>query len=229
MKFISRKIIIFLLIIAALFIIFNYTRVSDYITLETLQARRQLLQDFVQKHYLFSVMIYIGVYSLLLACAMPVVIPLALVGGFLYGIVFGFIYAGLSCLIGSLISFLALRYVVAHWIRDWHNERIESFNKLVQKYGYSYLLVLHFLSVVPLFVINLLAAVANVPLFTVIWVTIIGTSPLNFLCVVSGQRLSTIQSAKEIFSPTIILLFVLLALVACVPLFIKKIKGLFSV
>ena len=98
MKFFSRKIIIFLLIIAALFIIFNYTRVSDYITLETLQARRQLLQDFVQQHYLLSVMIYIGVYSLLLACAMPVVIPLALVGGFLYGIFFGFIYAGLSCL-----------------------------------------------------------------------------------------------------------------------------------
>ncbi len=229
MKFFSRKIIIFLLIIAALFIIFNYTRVSDYITLETLQARRQLLQDFVQQHYLLSVMIYIGVYSLLLACAMPVVIPLALVGGFLYGIFFGFIYAGLSCLIGSLISFLALRFVVVHWIRGWHNERIEKFNAQVQKYGYSYLLILHFLSIVPLFVINLLAAVANVPLFTVIWVTIVGTSPLNFLCVVSGQKLSTIQSAKDIFSPTIILLFVLLALVACVPLLIKKIKGSFSV
>ena len=229
MKFFSRKIIVFLLIIAVLFIIFNYTRVSDYITLETLQARRQLLQDYVQQHYLLSVMIYIGVYSLLLACAMPVVMPLALIGGFLYGIFFGFIYAGLSCLIGSLISFLALRFVVVHWIRGWHNERIESFNKQVQKYGYSYLLILHFLSIVPLFVINLLAAVANVPLFTVIWVTIVGTSPLNFLCVVSGQRLSTIQSAKDIFSPTIILLFVLLALVACVPLLIKKIKGSFSV
>ena len=192
-------------------IFFYYARVGDYFTLEHLHENHRFLKQFVTNHYLISVFIYVGIYSLLLACALPVVMPLALIGGFLYGMVGGLGYASLSCLLGSVVSFLVLRYVVAHWIRGWHNQRIEEFNHQVQKYGYSYLLMLHFLSIIPLFVINLLAAVANVPLFTVIWVTALGTLPLNFLCVMAGQQLSTIHSFKDIFTPTIVILLLLLA------------------
>lgn len=225
MKFKKRKLILYGLLAILVLIIIYFVKFSDYFTLEKLQENHRFLTEFVHDNYLFSVFIYIGIYSLLLACAMPVVMPMALIGGFLYGIFWGLLYAGTSCLIGSIVSFLILRYVVSHWIRGWHDARITKFNEQIQKYGYSYLLMLHFLSVIPLFVINLLAAIANVPLTTIIWVTLIGTFPLNALCVFAGRQLSSIHSFKDIFSPTIMILLALLALVAVAPLLIKKIKG----
>jgi uncharacterized membrane protein YdjX (TVP38/TMEM64 family) len=225
MKISKRTLIIFLLIAIVVLVSIYFVKYSDYFTLKKLQENHRSLTGFVQNNYLLSVIIYIGTYSLLLACGMPIVMPFALIGGFLYGIFWGLLYAGISCLLGSIVSFLVLRYVVAHWIRSWHDARIIKFNEQIKKYGYSYLLMLHFLSVVPMFVINLLAAMANVPLSTVIWVTILGTLPLNALCVFAGQQLSSIQSFKDIFSPTIMILLALLALVALAPMLIKKIKG----
>lgn len=229
MRLPSKKIIVFAAILIAAILFFYYFRMSDYFTLAQLKEHNHLLKDFVRKHYVLSVLIYIATYSILIACALPIVMPLALIGGFLYGLPWGLLYAGISCLIGSIVTFLALRHVVGHWIRDWHSERIDRFNNQIQKYGYSYLLILHFLSIVPMFVINLLAAMAKVPLFTVIWVTIVGTFPLNFLCVYAGRQLNSIHSLNDIFSPTIIALFCLLALAACAPLFLKKIKGVLGV
>lgn len=225
MKFSSKKILVVVLISIIFIIIFYFMGLSEYFTLQALQENNRYLKQFVQSHYLLSVLLYISTYSLLLACGLPVVIPLALIGGFLYGVFLGLFYAQISCLLGSLISFLVLRFIIVHWIRDWHNQRLEQFNNQIQKYGYSYLLMLHFLSVVPLFVINLLAAMAKVPLKTVLWVTVIGVLPFNFLCTLAGQQLSTIHSFKDIFSPTIILLLVLLALVAIAPMIIKKLRG----
>lgn len=225
MKLPSRKLIIYALLALLILIFIYYVKFSDYFTLQKLQDNHRCLTEFVQKNYVLSVLIYIGTYSLLLACAMPVVMPFALIGGFLYGLFWGLLYAGISCLIGSLISFLVLRYVVVHWIRGWHDARIIKFNEQIQKYGYSYLLMLHFLSVIPMFVINLLAAMANVPLLTVMWVTLVGTFPLNALCVFAGRELSSIHSFKDIFSPPIMILLALLALVAIAPLVIRKIKG----
>lgn len=225
MKFLSRKLVWIGLIIGLSILALYYTKFSDYFTLQKLQANHQCLKQFVAHNYALSILLYIGAYSILLACGMPIVMPFALIGGFLYGLFYGLLYAGISCLLGSIISFLVLRFVVVHWIRGWHDARITRFNEQVKKYGYSYLLMLHFLSVIPLFVINLLAALANVPLLTVMWVTLIGTLPLNALCVFAGRQLSSIHSYKEIFSPTIMILLALLALVAIAPLFIKKIKG----
>lgn len=225
MKFLSRKIVFFLVIGVAIVIFAYYTKVSDFFTLSKLQENHHILKQFVQNHYMLSVFLYIMSYSIFLACALPFVMPFALIGGFLYGIVLGLLYAGISCLLGSLISFVVLRYVIAHWVRDWRNERIDRFNQQIQKYGYSYLLMLHFLTVIPMFVINMLAAMANVPLFTVMWVTLVGTFPLNLLCVIAGQQLSSINSVKEIFSPQIMILLAVLAGIAIAPIIIRKIKG----
>lgn len=229
MKPAVKKLMLFALLFGAFVFLFYYLSLSDYFTLKKLQANHAYLKNFVSNHYFLSVLIYISVYSLTLACGLPIVMPLALIGGFLYGVVFGLLYAGISCLFGSVISFLILRYVVAHWIRGWHNDRVDRFNAQVQKYGYSYLLILHFLSVIPMFVINLLAAVAKVKLRTVMWVTILGTLPLNLLCVIAGQQLSTIHSLKDIFSPTIITLLSILAVVAIAPLVFKKMRGSFGI
>ncbi|CAN5195763.1 hypothetical protein BH09DEP1_BH09DEP1_0160 [soil metagenome] len=209
----------------AILVFINYQAFANFFTIEQLKKNNECLAYYVKDHYLFSVLLYIAAFSIIVACGLPLIFPLALIGGFLYGLIPGLIYATISCLIGSLFCFMVLRYVVSDWVRNWHNERIDRFNQQINKYGYSYLLMLHFLSVIPIFVINLLAAVAKVPLSTVAWVTVLGTLPLNLLCVMAGKELSSINSFKEIFSPTILTLLGLLVVIAIAPMVIRKIKG----
>lgn len=227
MKFFSKKLFLFI----SIFIIisfFYYLKLKGYFGLHHIQKNHLILKDFVQHHYFYSVFIFLSLFSILVACGFPIIIPFAVIGGFLYGVFWGLVFVSVSCLLGSLISFIVLRYIIAHWVRDWHNERLIKFNNRLAKYGYSYLLILHFLSVIPLFVINMLAAIANVPLRTILWVTFVGTFPLNLLGVLAGQQLSTIHSINEIFSPTIIILLCLLAAAATIPLLIKKSRGSFG-
>lgn len=215
-----------IIVIVVLFYIFG---LGDYLTLKTIQDNKHCLYDWVHKHYFLSVFIYIASFSISLTCALPIVMPFALMGGFLYGFFWGLLYVEISCLLGSIFSFVILRYVIGHWIHGWHNERVERFNQQVQKYGYTYLLLLHFLSIIPLFVINLLAAMARVPLSKIIWITILGTLPLNLICVMAGQKLSTIQSFKDIFSGSMIVVVVLFGVVIITPLFIKKLRNWFGI
>ncbi len=229
MKISLKKIVILCALVIAFISLFYYFRLNEYFELKQLQEHNKILSSFVQRHYFFSVLVYISLFTMALACALPVVMPFALLGGFLYGIFFGVIYAGISCLLGSIISFLALRYVFGSFVKDWHSAQVDKFLARIQKYGPGYLLVLHFLSVIPLFLINLVAAMANIPFKTVLWVTIVGTFPLNFLCALAGRQLSLMRSYKDIFSPTIITLLAILALISLAPFFIEKIKGLFRV
>lgn len=226
MKFLSARTMIFILLgVIALLVFINYQALANFFTIEQLKKNNECLAVYVKDHYFFSVLLYIGAFSIIVACGLPLILPLALIGGFLYGLIPGLIFATISCLIGSLFCFIVLRYVVSDWVRSWHNERIDRFNQQINKYGYSYLLMLHFLSVIPIFVINLLAAVAKVPLKTIAWVTLLGTLPLNFLSVMAGKELSNISSFKDIFSPTILVLLAILVVVAIAPILIRKIKG----
>lgn len=226
MKLISTRTVIWgLLALIAVLIFVNYQALSNFFTIEQLKKNNECLAVYVKDHYLFSVLLYITIFSIIVACGLPLIFPLSLVGGFLYGLIPGLLFATLSCLIGSLFCFVVLRYVIGDWVKSWHNQRINRFNQQINTYGHSYLLMLHFLSVVPIFVINLLAAVAKVPLKTVAWVTIVGTLPLNFVCVLAGKQLSSIHSYKDIFSPTILALLALLILIACAPMIIRKFKG----
>lgn len=229
MKLPSKKVMIITLLAATLIGIGYMFGAGDYFSLERLQQHHHFFKEFVASHYLASVGIYLAVFTMAMACGLPIVMPLALIGGFLYGLFLGVLFACVSCVAGSVISFLVLRYVVVNWIEHWHNERIERFNHRLQKYGYSYLLILHFLSVIPMAVINLLAAIANVPLATVAGITLVGTLPFNILCVVAGRQLSTVRSIKDLFSPTILILLSILIVFACIPLFVKKIKGYLGV
>ncbi len=226
MKLISKRLIgLLILVIIVLLVAINYKTLAHFFTLDQIKKNNVCLAGYVARNYYFSVIVYMAVFIGTVACGLPLVIPLALIGGFLYGMVLGLLFVTISCVIGSLISFTVLRYVVSDWVRSWHNERVDRFNEQVNKYGYSYLLMLHFLSVIPIFVINLLAAIAKVPLITVLWVTVVGTFPLNFLCVMAGKELGSIRSFNDIFSPTILLLLGIMALIVCVPMLIKKLKG----
>lgn len=222
----KRALFIGIVVLASIFLL-RYLGVGKYLTLEQLQANKAYLQEVVAYYYLKSVLIYIVVYTFVIAMAIPAFPPLTIIGGFLFGLVPGALYAAIGATIGSSISFLVMRYIMANTIRRKYGDKLQKFNERIKSHGVaSYLLTLQLLSVIPYFIINALAALADVPFITFFWTTLVGSLPLLFLYSFAGRELYVVESMGDIFSLPVILLFILLILLALLPMFLRWLRQL---
>ncbi len=199
-----------------------YFKLWNYVTIEKFQQQDQQIQLFVQKHYYLTTLLYLVFFTIAMILSLPISAPLTLIGGYLFGTVQGGVYAIVSATIGATISLFLFRYFLTDYVRERYGHRIEPLNRQFKKYGANYLLVLHFLSVVPFFIINMLAAVTHVSLFTFMWTTAAGIMPLLFVYAFVGNQLHTIKTPGDIFSPFIIGMLLLLGIVAMLPILIQR-------
>ena len=228
MSLFNKRIVIALILIFIIFL-FYYFGFAQYFTLAQLKGHSLYLKKLVGRHYGVSAMSFIGIYSFIIALGIPAVAPLTLLGGFLFGILCGALYAIIGATVGSIIAFLAVRYFFRDMIQHRYNEQLDFVNKQVQKYGARYLLLLQYASVIPFFVINSLAALSVISLWTFIWTTIVGFVPMAFAYSFAGCQLAQLESVRDIISPWflfVLFLFVVLALV--LPIVIRRFKGLFE-
>jgi uncharacterized membrane protein YdjX (TVP38/TMEM64 family) len=199
-----------------------YLGLYEYFSLSALQSNRAYLEEAVKANYIKAVLIFIAVYTAVISFGMPGVPPLTLVGGFLFGFLPCIMYASISTTIGTTISFLVIRYVLGNLIRGKYAQKLDRFNEKIASHGTaSYLLTMQLMGVIPYFVINVLAALTNVSLATFVWTTFVGSLPILGIYAFAGGQLYTVESVRDIFSPSIIALLVVLILVALMPLFLK--------
>lgn len=201
-----------------------YSGIADRVTLATIQMKSAALKHAVDEHYFKAIILFMLVYMALIAATLPIVGPLTMLGVYLFGFVPGFSAALLAAACGSTLSFLIIRYVLGSLIRNRYKVRLEKFNEKIKVYGHSYLLTLQLLSVIPYVVINTLAALTDVSIFTSFWTTLVGSMPLIFLYALAGRQLGTFTSAYDIFSPQIFIILGLLALMALLPMVVKRFK-----
>ena len=202
-----------------------FSWVSRFITLEQIQMHSLAFKHFVGEHYFIAVLIYMGVYALTIAIGIPGVAPLSLLGGYLFGVMFGTLYGALGATVGSVIAFILVRYVLKNWVMRRYGNQFQGFNEQMRKHGANYLLMVHYASIIPFFFINSLAAISDVGWWTFIWTTIVGFIPLAMIYSFAGRELATVESVNDIFSPQLIAVFVLLILLAFLPIVIKHYKG----
>lgn len=202
-----------------------YSWLSKYVTLEQIKAHSLAFKAFVDSHYIASVFIYAGTYALTIAVGIPGVAPLSLLGGFLFGILLGTFYGALGATIGSVIAFCIVRYILRDWVCRRYGHQFARFNAQMRKYGANYLLMVHYASIIPFFFINSLAALADIKFWTFIWTTILGFIPLAMIYSYAGRELASVESIKDILSPSLMAVFGLLIFLAFLPIVIKHFKG----
>lgn len=221
----KRKIIfiVSLLFVIMAIIIYQFM-LKDYLHLAYLKQVSLQLKGYIHTHYAYITFFYLILYSFLIATAMPGVALLTLLGGFLFGTLLGTLYSVIGAIIGSLAFFFVVRYLLEGMMESKYGKKFAPLRDNVQKYGASYLLTLQFLTLVPYFVINTVAALAHVPLKTFIWTTAVGAIPLLFVYAFTGRQLSSIHSIRDIMSMQMLIAFGLLALLALLPIVIRKFK-----
>jgi uncharacterized membrane protein YdjX (TVP38/TMEM64 family) len=223
------KLFVFALLLGIAWLLFRYFNIGDYFTLAKIQGERVHLSTLVEQNYLRAVLVYMLIYIAIIAGGFPVVAPLTLVGGFLFGAIYGTLYASVAATIGTTLTFLVVRYLIAHTLRGKYGVKLEKFNERLKSYGHSYLLTMNLMGLIPFFVIATLAGLTDVSIITFAWTAFFGSLPLIAIYAFAGKQLGTMTSFSDIFSPQIIIAFILLGLIALIPMIIRRFKELIDI
>jgi uncharacterized membrane protein YdjX (TVP38/TMEM64 family) len=203
-----------------------YGGLKDWISLQGLKENSQYFKDAVDRNYWFSVMIFVGIYTVTMAACLPIVGPFCLLGGFLFDVIPGACYSALSAAMGSMIYVIIFRRFFADSMQEQFKDQLVQFKENMQIYGKRYVLILHLMTVLPFLMINTLGGLSDLSIWDIGWTTIVGSGPLILIFSYEGRELAHIQSISDIFSPQFILALGLLALLACMPIIAQRFRGL---
>lgn len=207
--------------IGSLIAVGYYTGINKYASLAFLQEQGLSLRIAVHQHYYMSMILYFFIFVTLITI-LPLVIPLTLMAGFLFGTVPGFFLSLNAATLGSVISYLVIRRYIGPSIHKRYESKLKDFEKKMHQHGASYLLTLNLMSAIPYILLDTLAALSNISLFTFIWTFALGNIPAIAILSYTGQELISIKSFNNIFTPTMLIGFGILAFIALLPLILKR-------
>jgi len=210
---------------AVLIIAFFALNGQRYLSLDAVKAHRDALLGFTQEHYVAALAIAFATYVAATALSLPGGLVLSLTMGFIFGRWVGTVLVVFAATIGATLVFLAARYLFADAARRRMGELGAKISAGFTENALNYLLFLRLVPLFPFFLVNLAPAFTNIRLGTFVLGTFIGIIPATFVYVNLGETLGRIDSLSGLVSIETISAFVLLGILALVPVFIKKWLG----
>ena len=206
-----RKIIIFLLLIIAVFSLIFF---SEWISFEALKENRAKIAEFRDKNFTLSIISFWIFYVTLVVFSLPGAAVASVSGGYLFGLGGGLIINVTAASTGATLLFLLVRYGVKSFNYNKSNTFNSNFvfrikNALTIN-QVSIMLILRLVPVVPFFLANILPALVGVRLFNFIWTTIIGIIPGGIVFTWIGVGVGEVFDRNEypnlelLYSPVIL-------------------------
>lgn len=211
-----------LVLVVAIIVGLRVSPLGKLITLKEIQKNIGFLQEQVNRFYLLTVFAFILIYFASVTFSFPIATYLTLTAGFLYGPIFGTLYVNIGATLGASANFLLARYLFGQKLQDRYAEQLTRFNREIKSNGQFYLLTMRLIPIFPFFLINILSGLTGVSFITFFWTTAVGIIPGSFVYTFFGKQLSTISSTGDLLTPPIIIALTLLALLAIVPVLVKK-------
>lgn len=202
---------------------FFYFDLGRFLSLTALKENRDNLLAFTEANYAAAVGIFIVAYATVTGLSLPGAAILTLAGGFLFGAVFGTVFVNLGATTGATLAFLTARYLLRDTVEQKFGKWLGPFQEGFAKNAFSYLMTLRLIPLFPFFVVNLVSGLTRMNVGTYVAATALGIIPASFVYAYAGRQLGTINSLKEIASPNVIGAFVLLGLLALVPIVYKRV------
>lgn len=210
---------LFLLMLAGIVL---YLSFGHAFTIESLQASKLHLESLVKAHPIASPFFYMLIYTLAATLSLPIAAVLTIAGGFLFGTCKGALFAITGATAGATLCFLTIRYLLNNRFHHHYKHRLATFYQEIDTFGFWYLLALRLIAFLPFFVVTILAALTPIQVSTFVAATGLGIIPGTLVYAYAGSSLATIRSISDILSPRIIAVFILLALLALVPVFFRQ-------
>ena len=177
----------------------------------TALARHQAaLRVLVAAHPVAAPAAFVGVYALLVAFSVPEAALVTVTGGLLFGPLLGGALAVLGSTLGAVVLFLVARTALADVVALRARGLIARIRPGLERDGFSYLLALRLLPVVPFWLVNLGAALCGMRLFPYAAATLLGIVPATFVFAWIGAGVGDVLAAggrpdlHVIFSPAVL-------------------------
>ncbi len=212
-----KQIVILISIILAIFIA-RYFELQNYLTFEYLKSQKEILTNNYNENQPMFIVLYFIVYVISVAVSFPGATIFTLAAGAIFGVVTGTILVSFASTLGATISFLFSRYLFRDIVQSKFGSSLDSINKGVKEDGKFYLLSLRLIPAFPFFLINLLMGLTRISVFQFFLISQIGMLPGTIVYVNAGTQIASLNSPKEIVSPSLLFSFLALGLL---PLFAK--------
>lgn len=222
-RWFNKKALFAALLVGAMIAV-RYAGLTDYISLSFIQDNTDRIQDFIANNYIVAVLGFIGFYTLIVATSLPISNLLSIAAGYFFGVVPAVIYGNIGAVCGALVAYMVFRFLLHDFAMERYGDKLGKFQQRFAKEGMSYLLFMQLLPITPFGVINVLAGISGIPLKTFITTTLIGITPGQIIYAFAGKQLQTITSPGDILSGPVMIAFGLLALLALLPLILRKLK-----
>ncbi len=213
----SKRLVLGLTLLA-LIVAFFALDLQRFFTLESLQAHRASLLEFVAQRWLLAAGAYVLLYIAVVALALPAAGLMTVAGGALFGLL-GVPLVLLAATLGATISMLLSRYLFRESVERRFAGALKTINDGLKREGAFYLFAMRLVPAIPFFLINVAMGVTQLRVWTFAWVSAIGMLPGTLVWIYLGQQVMQLTSLKGLVSPTLLLA---LALLGVMPLLAKR-------
>lgn len=209
---------------------------GDTLSFESLRENREVLLAWRDANLLLAALGYMALYIAVVALSLPGGAIMTLAGGFLFGVLAGTALAVIAATIGATAIFLAAK----HGLGDVLHRRMTAGHSAgmlkrielgLRENEISYLLIMRLIPAFPFFLVNLAPAFLGVRLRNYVIATFTGIIPGSAVYAWIGAGLGAVFARGEapdlglIFEPMVLGPILGLALLAALPIILKKVRG----
>ena len=214
-----------ILILISTFLL-SYIYLQEIFNLDKLKENINFLKIWVNEEIYVSRISFFILYIIFSGLSFPLLPSiLTIAAGAFFGIVEGVIIVSFASTIGACICFLLSRYL----LKDFINNKFEKTKVIIDnkfsKNGIYYLLSLRLIPTISFVLINLIMGVLPISLFRFYYISQLGMLPATVIYVNAGSEISKVNSINDIMSFTLIVSFIL---VAILPILIKFLMNYYT-
>ncbi|MEL6608591.1 MAG: VTT domain-containing protein [Pseudomonadota bacterium] len=214
--------------------VLGFVFLRDYLSFQTLADNREALLAFRDDNFLLMSLLFIAVYTVIVAFALPGAAIASITGGFLFALFPGTFYNMAAATLGATATFLAARYGfgdAAAAKLDASEGVMGRIKRGIDKSQWETLFLIRLLPILPFPVSNVALSVVGLPLWKYVVGTFVGIFPGALVYTWIGAGLGEVFARGEtpdlgiIFEPHIIGPILGLAALAVLPILIKALRG----
>ena len=200
-----------------------------YFTLDTLRENRDALQAWVDASPLIAMGIFVAIYAGAVAISFPGASILTIFGGFLFGLFPGVLLIIVAATLGATAIFLAAKTALGDLLSDRAGGFVKRMEAGFRENELSYMFLLRLVPVFPFWAINIAAGLIGVSTRSFVLGTFFGIIPGSFVYTSIGNAAGAAFDAGEdvslsgiLFQPTTLLPIIGLALLALLPIILRR-------
>ncbi|MEM6308027.1 MAG: TVP38/TMEM64 family protein [Pseudomonadota bacterium] len=220
--------------VIALVAVIGLIFLKDYLNFETLAAHQEALLAFRDQNYAVMLILFVAIYAVVIAFALPGAALASITGGFLFALFPGTVINMFAATLGATATFMAARYGFGSAAEEKLNTSQGVMGKIkrgIDENQWETILLVRLLPIFPFPLVNIALSACGVPLWRYVIGTFVGILPGAVVYTWIGAGLSEVFARGEtpdlgiIFEPYILGPILGLCALAILPIAIKAIRG----